>query len=351
MKKLVFFSLAVMALAFAGCQQEKPDYGTGIRPDGPSYKPKDCVFQVRGLANPAAGEDDADKYASFKFTEYTPLASKPVNVFYYIPENGDVTTMPILFSFTGAEREGNTQLNAWKIFADTYEFIVINPQFTKSYWAESEYQFCGVTSSKTSTEIIDQQYWTGNIIESIFNYWLMETDGQQTGYRMFGHSAGAQFVGRMLVTTPDARVISAVAANPSSWPWPTELKSSNGTNYGWPYSMTALPMYSDPGYLEKVFGKKLYVQIGKNDTGTDSLDQSDAANVQGSLRYHRALNFYQTCTEVAQQKGIKCNFELAEVDGVGHSTYHMVYGYYKPTAANVKEEQLGPNSAFLLLFK
>ena len=63
------------------------------------------------------------------------------------------------------------------------------------------------------------------------------------------------------------------------------------------------------------------------------------------------MNFYQTCTEVAQQKGIKCNFELAEVDGVGHSTYHMVYGYYKPTAANVKEEQLGPNSAFLLLFK
>ena len=340
-----------MTLAFAGCQQEKPDYGTGIRPDGPSYKPKDCVFQVRGLGNSSAGEDDADRYASFKFTKYGPLSSKPINVFYYIPKSGDVATMPVLFSFTGAERDGNTQLNAWKNFADTYEFIVINPQFPKTYWSESEYQFCGVTESKASDVILESQYWTGNVIESLFDYWLMETDGQQTGYRMFGHSAGAQFVGRMIATTPDARVISAVAANPSSWPWPTELKAKDGSSYGWPYSLTVLPMMSDPEYLTKVFGKKLFVQIGQDDTGTDSLDQSDAAKAQGSRRYHRAKNFYQTCTEVAQQKGIQCNYELAEVEGVGHSTFHMVYGYYKPTAANVKEEQLGPNSAFLLLFQ
>ena len=45
------------------------------------------------------------------------------------------------------------------------------------------------------------------------------------------------------------------------------------------------------GYLADVFSKKLYVQIGQNDTDTESLDMSAAANLQGERRYHRAKNF------------------------------------------------------------
>ena len=343
---MIAFTVAILVLSACGKEE---DYGTGIRPEGPSYVPKDCVFQTVGLKNPSSGENDEDRYPSFAYTGYEPLKEQPVKVLYYIPDGGDVKTMPVLFAFTGAERTGNTQLNAWKLLADHYQFVVINPQFEKKYWKENQYQFGGVTDSAGS--FADRSLWTFNIVESLFDYWLHEVDGTQEGYRMFGHSAGAQFVGRMVMAMPESRVIRAVAANPSSWAWPVELKDADGKSYGWPYSISGLPGADKDGYLADVFSKKLYVQIGQNDTDTESLDMSAAAKLQGERRYHRAKNFYQACVDKAEADKVDCAFRLAEVEGVGHSTWHMVYGYYKPTATNVKEEQLGQNSAYLLLFK
>lgn len=42
---------------------------------------------------------------SFVFTPQAPLNRPPVEVFYHIP-TGDITTMPILMSFHGADRDG-----------------------------------------------------------------------------------------------------------------------------------------------------------------------------------------------------------------------------------------------------
>ncbi len=346
MKKILFaFALALTVIS--SCEQEE-GYGTGIRPDGPSYVPKDCVFQTRGLLNSIA--DAPDKYPSFTYKDYAPLADKEVKVFYYIPTDGDVTTMPVLFAFTGAEREGNTQLDAWQNFAQTYQFVVINPQFPKNSWSENEYQFGGVTDKKDSETLLGQELWTYNIVESLFDYWLKEVDGTQKGYRMFGHSAGAQFVSRMVMAMPQARIIKAVAANPSTWPWPAALEDGNNS-YGWPYSIKNLPVGSDDNLLKEAFAKKLYVQLGTDDTGVESLDVSDAANVQGKRRFDRGQNFYAKCQSVAQEKGLECAYQIAEVEGVGHSTWHMVYGYYKPNSTKVDEASLGQNSAYLLLFK
>ena len=349
MKNYHLILMIVLSVFLIGCD-EGAGYGSGIRPDGPSYVPKDCVFQTIGLKDSSADSESEDRFQSFLYTGYAPLKDKPVKVCYYIPETGNVKEMPVLFTFTGAERTGNTQLNAWKNLADAYGFVVINPQFVdKKIWKENDYQFGGVVDSEGN--VVDRSLWTFNVVESLFDYWLHEVDGTQTGYRMFGHSAGGQFVGRMMMAMPEARVIRAVAANPSSWAWPVELRDSDGASYGWPYTISGLPGADRDGYLADVFSKKLYVQIGQNDTDTESLDMSAAANLQGERRYPRAKNFYQACVDKAEADGLDCAFRLAEVEGVGHSTWHMVYGYYKPTPANIKEEQLGPDSAYLLLFK
>ena len=123
--KRIFFACAAL-VAILSCTVEA-DYGTGIRPDAPSYIPKDCVFQTRGLVNTSVA-DAPDKYPSFKYKDYAPLSDKDVNVYYYIPTEGNVASMPVLFAFTGAEREGNTQLDAWQFFAETYQF----PSFKNS---------------------------------------------------------------------------------------------------------------------------------------------------------------------------------------------------------------------------
>ncbi len=351
MTMVVFFLLLVMTIT-VGCSEKEEDYGTGVRPDGPSYVPKDCVFTKRGLNNALAVEDAEDLYHNFLYTDYLPLKDKPVNVYYYIPEEGDLAVMPLLFSLTGAERIGNTQLNSWRHLADAYGFAVINPQFGKELYSENEYQFGGVTQEKGSEVIVDREKWTYNIIESLFDYWCKETDSDQTGYRIFGHSAGAQFVARMVMAMPEARIISAVAANPSSWPWPTPegLTGTDGNVYGWPYSIKGLPV-ADKDTLARALSRQLFIQVGTEDTGTDSLDEGSAANAQGERRYERGRNFHQACVDAAEKLGVECAYGLAEVDGVGHSTVHMVYGYYKPTVSKTDEADLGPYSAFRLLFK
>ncbi len=55
---MIAFTVAILVLSACGKEE---DYGTGIRPEGPSYVPKDCVFQTVGLKNPSSGENVSDK--------------------------------------------------------------------------------------------------------------------------------------------------------------------------------------------------------------------------------------------------------------------------------------------------
>jgi pimeloyl-ACP methyl ester carboxylesterase len=280
------------------------------------------------------------------------LADKPVRVFYYVPTTGDIKDLPVLFVLSGAQRVGNGELNPWYRLAEKYGFVVINPQFTKELYDSNAYQFGNVAVEKGSAKLNKKSKWTYNIVEDLFDYYLKVTDSNVKGYYLFGHSAGGQFVHRLVMMLPDARYIKAVAANPSAWTTPLAdgLTDSEGNVYGWPYSVKGTPS-AKKKVLKKVLSRRLYVQIGTKDIQTKSLDQSAGANAQGPRRYHRALKFYDICVETAKELGIECGFRLAVVEGTRHSTLQAVYGYSDPDATKINEEELGVNSAFNLLFR
>ncbi len=308
-------------------------------------------FSHRGCDTTLSAKD-RKRFPGFEYSGYRPLRDKPVNVYYYIPTSGDIQTMPVLFVLSGAQRVGNGELNPWYRLAEEYGFIIINPQFTKELYNENEYQFGNVAVAKKSTELNKKKKWAYNIIEDLFDYYLKVTGSKVKGYYLFGHSAGGQFVHRLVMMLPDARYIKAVAANPSAWTMPLEdgLRDSSGAVYGWPYSVKDTPS-GNRRVLKKVLSRRLYVQIGSNDIKTKSLDQSAGANAQGPRRYHRALKFYDVCTAVAGSLGIECGFRLAVVDGTRHSTLQAVYGYPDPDVTKTEEADLGINSAFNLLFR
>ena len=106
---------------------------------------------------------------SFAFTEYEPLADKPVTVYFHIPTEGDISQMRVLFVMHGAERSGSVCMDNWKDLAEKHGFIVIAPEFSKKYYKENDYQFGGVMQKKGSDKTRPSEKWTYNIIEAIFD--------------------------------------------------------------------------------------------------------------------------------------------------------------------------------------
>lgn len=333
-----YFVFAFVLLFCSGCSGNDKNETPGPSVEIPDIEFKDGVFEKRGSG-------------SFVYTGYKPLSDKPITLYYYIPTRGDIEEMPVLFSMHGAERSGTTQRDAWKYFAEEFQFVVLAPEYSKTYYKENDYQFGGLFVSADSDELNPEELWTYRTVEAIFDYFKRETGNLSATYHMFGHSAGGQFVHRYLLAMPEARVGRAVAANPGSWTWPCEgIEGTDGAIYGWPYSVASTP-FADEEHLRNFFSRKLYVQIGTADTDPDdsSLPVGPAAMAQGACRYERGVNFCEACREVAARTGWHLSFVRADVEGVGHSTLRMVYG--KPTVSNpAATDDRGQNSAFDLLF-
>ena len=167
--KLKYLLLAV--LLSASCSGK--DQGEPVNPPPPGIVPKDGVFEQRGEG-------------SFVYTGYEPLKDKPITLYYYIPSGGEVERMPVLFSMHGAERDGTIQRNAWKYFAEEYGFVVLAPEYSKTYYTENDYQFGGVYRSAGSGVLNEEPKWTYRTVEALFDYLKSQTGKNTATYQLFG---------------------------------------------------------------------------------------------------------------------------------------------------------------------
>lgn len=271
---------------------------------------------------------------SFEYTAYAPLKDKPVTLFYYIPKRGNIKKMPVLFSMHGAERNGSLQRGVWRNLAEEYGFIVLAPQFVhKNGYLENDYQFGGVSEDPKVFKMRPRETWTYQIIESIFDYFKESSGNTSKTYHMFGHSAGGQFVHRYLLATPEARVGTAVAANPGNYTYVVEegLFTESGVPAdpeGWPFSIKGTPFVSDE-YLKAYFKRNLIIQIGEKDDEpqvNSNTPENNAGRIQGITRKERAWKYFNISRDIALKKGFEFNWIIVEVPGAGHNSGQMVYG-------------------------
>ena len=336
--KMLWSMVVLSSFLFSACSSNEASTPGDIIPPGKT--PKDGVFSKRG--------DN-----SFVYKKYTPLADKPVTVYYYIPTKGNIADMPVLFSMHGAERDGTIQRNAWKYFAEANEFIVIAPEYShENGYAENDYQFGGVFKDSKFNELNPKEKWTYQTIEALFDYFKNETDSKVTTYNIFGHSAGGQFVHRFLLAMPEARVQTAVAANPGSWTFPyiDGILGTDDKIYGWPYAVKNSP-FNTESILTQFFSKKLWIQLGQLDIDENdsSLPKDAPSNAQGLHRLARGRFFYEETKRIAESLNTSYAFHIAEVADAGHSTLRMIYGraVSNPTVIS----NTGTNCAFDLIFK
>lgn len=108
-------------------------------------------------------------------------------------------------------------------------------------------------------------------------FWLTAND-----YDIWGHSAGGQFVHRMLLFNPDAPVRFAIAANPG---WYTTPDLEVSFPYGLSHSLLSFASADVLSFTRH----RLVIMRGTEDTQrTGSLRQTPEADAQGLNRYERA---------------------------------------------------------------
>lgn len=262
----------------------------------------------------AASADLAAGTGSFVYVDKANNPDKPVTVWYHRPEGTD-NTVPVVFVMHGVRRNGDTYRDNWIDLADENKFLVVVPEFSKKAFPGSwRYNMGNVFYAAGGRKPADE--WAFTYIESIFE--TLRRDHKLTAekYDIFGHSAGSQFVHRMVLFMPNARIRTAIAANAG---WYTMVDPKVAMPYGLAETET------DTARIRDALGTRLIVLLGEadNDPNHRFLRRATEAMAQGAHRLERGQTFFATARKFAEGIGAPFAWELETVPGVGHSNRKM----------------------------
>ena len=268
---------------------------------------------------------------------YYPISGLPsVKVFYHIPQ-GDITSMPIIFSFHGASRNADDYRDYWISMSNSNKFMVFAPKFSdKNFPGGDVYNLGNVFDdgdNPTENEFNEFSEWTFSVIDDIFDFIVNQVSGSQERYNAWGHSGGAQFLQRFAFFVPNSKLNIGVCSNAG---WYTVPESNIDFPYGIGLPFTSneinLPdfiLQNYPSYqisLNKFFQKELVIHLGTddNDSNSPGLRHNNVVDSQqGNNRYDRGNYFFSTSNSISNQLLLPFNWIKSEIDGVGHQAQLM----------------------------
>lgn len=250
----------------------------------------------------------------FDYNGYSPFADKTIRVYYYIPENVDNTT-DILFIFHGNGRNAKEYRNAMISKAEAYNFIIITPKFSSEYFPGGDMYNLGNVfadgDNPSESTLNPEEQWTFSVIEPIFDHVKDKLNNTTASYHVFGHSAGGQVAHRFLFFKPHAR-INKMVASASGWYTVTD------TSISFPYGFDNCPL--EQSVLPELFQKELTIIVGDldNDPNAPALRRNAFADAQGTNRLDRAIHFYNTAENLAEENNAMFNWDLRILENVDH---------------------------------
>jgi hypothetical protein len=242
---------------------------------------------------------------SFIYNYNSTNYNKDIRVFYYIPTNKTNTT-PILFVFHGTERNAEEYRNSTIEKATLLGFIVIAPEFSEANFPDGDAYNLGnvfIDGDNPSPSTLNpEQKWTFSIIEPLFDFVKTNINNSTTSYNAYGHSAGAQFLHRLIMFKPNTRINKAVISAAGWYTFPNSIV--------FPYGLSQSPVQnlSVPNFLSK----NIYIQVGVNDDDPNApgLRRNVFADAQGINRKERATNYFQFCQQSTTNNNFNWSFHL-----------------------------------------
>jgi hypothetical protein len=252
---------------------------------------------------------------SFIFSDRRGNPDIPLTVWYYRP-SGVSSGSSIVFVMHGAKRDARRDRDAWAEYAERTGFLLIAPEFSHKYYPGiREYNEGNLFDKKENPIPENDRAFT--VIEHLFDFVKEATGNQSLSYDIFGHSAGGQFVQRMILFKTDSRIRTAVAANPGVY-----AMASFSEKYRYGIRNSGLT----PEDLRTAFKRDFILLLGEKDVMEDDamIAKSPEALAQGKNRFERGNNFYDSAKKEASRLGMTFNWKLTTVPGAVHDDAQSV---------------------------
>ncbi len=217
----------------------------------------------------------------------------------------------VVFVLHGVRRDARLYRDAWGDSGLENNALVVVPEFDPERFADGPAYQQGGLFAPDGVVARPRASWTFAILERLFDHIRRETRITAERYHLFGHSAGGQFVHRMMMFYPEARVARAVASNAGWYTFPTFERR-------FPYGLARGP--AQPGDLAAMLARPLIVMVGQEDTDTrhPTLRHGPEADAQGAHRLARGRAFLAAATAEATRLGAPLAWRLIEVPKVAH---------------------------------
>lgn len=257
-----------------------------------------------------------------------------MNVFRYIP-SGDINKMKVVFIMSGCFRDALNYLKIWIDAANNNNYILIAPEFDKHHYSIAEHEYGNIINVEYNystqdiytpimtydTEIKDEEEWIYSNIDEIYIELIEKLNLKPTGYTIFGHSSGSQFVHRFLMFGNSQYCKKYLCANAGLYTFFDETK-----NY--PYGIKNLETFQKR--INESLEKDVFILVGEKDIKSKYLNSLPMDMEEGKTRYERAINYFDSVINYAKKHNIKTNWKFVSMPNVHHKSKEVL-----PYAINI----------------
>lgn len=239
---------------------------------------------------------------------------RPLVLECYRPET-HTPDKPVVIVQHGMNRNGEDYCKAWIPAADIRRLLIIAITFPQASWPGPDLYNNGNIREKDGT-VRPRESWSQAIPGHVFA--LLRESGVTTRDKayLWGHSAGGQFVHRLMATQPHDIFEAVGAANAGWYSVPT-------LDLPYPQGLGGIGLTGED--LGKLLAYPMIIFAGDLDTETaaDNLPKHEAAMAQGPHRFARAHAYLARGRAEAARLGVACNWRLVVAPGIGHEGMRM----------------------------
>jgi hypothetical protein len=240
------------------------------------------------------------------------LDGTPIQVFTYRPSGCVLSGALVVFH--GLDRNAADYRDFATPLGKRLCRLVVAPLFDKDRFPTWRYQRGGIARDKS---VEPAARWTVALVPRLIA-WVRHEEGQPLlPCALIGHSAGAQFLSRVVAFTPDEGMPSVIA-NPSTWVRPS-LDVAAPYGFGGVY-----PPAEGEAALRRYLAARVTVLLGQDDVRSHNLATNEDAEEQGATRLERGRTVFHEAQLAARRHGWAFNWRLAIVPGVGHDARAML---------------------------